>query len=176
MYWPHTCNAMPHCALNLFLPHQCSGLWLCVLKHMQCCMHAFSYEALRKAISWVSKVNAFSDFKTRSVSELSSLRQGGVNIQLNLRHCGVPVGVPLLVLPPADSSLPPLNGCLYPGLLVILLVHQFISTSSYILNMKVGLYDIPCYMWYFIGDSYQYEMYYKASSVLLNFVSNSLIK
>lgn len=163
---------MPHCVVILFLPHQCSGLWLCVLKHMQCCMHAFSYEALRKPISWVSKVNAFSNFKTKSVSGLSPLRQGGVNIQLNLRHYGVPVGIPLLVLPPVDSSLPPLNGCLYPGLLV----HQFISTSSYILNMKVGLCDIRCYMWDFIGDSYQYEMYYKASSVVLNFVSNSLSK
>lgn len=118
---------MPHCVVILFLPHQCSGLWLCVLKHMQCCMHAFSYEALRKPISWVSKVNAFSNFKTKSVSGLSPLRQGGVNIQLNLRHYGVPVGVPLLALPPVDSSLLPLNGCLYPGLLV----HQFISTSSY---------------------------------------------
>lgn len=38
----------------------------------------------------------------------------------------------------------------------------FISTSSYILNVKVGLSDIPwCYTWHFIGDSYQYEIYYK---------------
>lgn len=46
-----------------------------------------------------------------------------MNVQLNWRHYGVPVRVPLLVIPPVDSSLSPVNGCQDPGLLVQ--VHTF---------------------------------------------------
>lgn len=91
-----------------------------------------------------------------------------MNIQLNW-HYGIMeslFGVPLLVLPPVDSS---------PSKWVS--IFWFISTSANILNMEVGLDDIPwCYTWYFTSDSYQYEMYYKASSVMLNLVSNSSSK